>query len=403
MMKNKIKLKKYLMITFIFSICILILTLVLNIYEYKVYTKNYNTKIATIMYNIKQKYPEISENDIIKTLNGKDNENEMFSKYGIDINKDSIIVENENMHRKFLITNGVFFGISILILVIIFMKYNKDKDREIEQITKYIEEINKKNYSLHIDEISEDELSILKNEIYKTTVMLKENAENSLKDKKQLKKSLEDISHQLKTPLTSILVILDDLIEEPDMDLNTRQEFIRDIKREIGNINFFIQVILKLSKFDSNTINFMKEKIYVKDILEESIKNVSTLCDLRNIEIELYGDSKISLECDFRWQVEALSNIIKNCIDHSKDDGKIIIEYERNNVYVAIKIKDFGEGISSKDLPHIFERFYKGENSTSESIGIGLALAKTIIEQDNGNIDVESEIGKGATFTIKYF
>ncbi len=402
-MANKIKLKKHLICIFVCVVCLLILFLVINIYEYSVYTKNFNDKIVGMVGKIKEEYPSISDNEIMQIFNSEDSNINIFSKYGIDVNKESIILKNEKSYHRFLVVNIGFLLLSNFILLIIFFKYNFEKDKEINEIIKYIEEINKKNYSLHIDEISEDELSILKNEIYKTTIMLKESAENSLKDKIELKISLEDISHQLKTPLTSILVMLDNIIDNPDMDVDTRVDFIRDVKREVVNINFLVQAILKLSKFDSNTINFSKENILVKDIIDESVKNVSSLCDLRNIQVEINGDEKAQLNCDFMWQVEAITNIIKNCIDHSNTGNKICIRYEKNNVYVMIKIQDFGDGISKKDLPHIFERFYKGENSTDDSVGIGLALSKTIIEKDNGNISVESEKGKGSCFVIKYF
>ena len=402
-MEHKPKLKKYLIYSFITLILLLILFLIINIYEYHIYTKNFNYKISAIVSEIKEKYPNISENEIMHILNSKHTKDITFEKYGIDITKDSIIIENEKKHHQFLIINTIFLSLSFLSLILIFIIYNKRKDKEINEITKYIEEINKKNYALHIDEISEDELSILKNEIYKTTVMLKESADNSLKDKKQLKKSIEDISHQLKTPLTSILVMIDNLIDDEDMDSTTREEFIRDIKREVVNINFLVQALLKLSKFDSNTVQFIKKEIFIKDIIDESIKNVSSLCDLRNIKIELTGDEKVKFNCDYRWQVEAITNIIKNCIDYSKENSKIIINYEKNNAYALITIQDFGDGISKRDLPHIFERFYKGKNSLSESIGIGLALSKAIIEEDNGNISIYSKEGKGTTFTIKYF
>ena len=231
---------------------------------------------------------------------------------------------------------------------------------------------------------------------------LKENADNSLKDKINLKKSLEDISHQLKTPLTSILVILDNLIDDEDMPKEVRQDFIRDIKREVSSINFLVQSILKLSKFDSNTIKFIKENILLKDIVKESVKNVSMLCDLKNVDIEVNGESKAKVNCDFMWEVEAVTNIIKNCVEHSNNESKIIVNYEQNNVYSSITIQDFAGGIDKKDLPHIFERFYKGKNASQDSVGIGLALAKTIIENDNGNINVETD-NIGTKFIIKYF
>ena len=286
--------------------------------------------------------------------------------------------------------------------MIIFLSYNKKKEKDINDITKYIEEINKKNYELQIDSITEDELSILKNEIYKTTIMLKESAENSNQDKINLKKSLEDISHQLKTPLTSILILLDNLIDDPNMNAETRNDFITDIKREIININFLVQAILKLSKFDANTIHFIKQEITLNEIIEEAVKNVSTLCDLRNIKIEIIGDENAKIICDAKWQIEAITNILKNSIEHSQDNHKIVVKYEKNSIYSNIEIQDFGDGISQKDLKHIFERFYKGENASKESIGIGLALSKTIIEEDNGTISVDSN-ENGTKFTIKYY
>ena len=145
-------------------------------------------------------------------------------------------------------------------MLIVFLKYNNSKDKKLKEITQYIEEINRKNYKLNIDDNTEDELSILKNEVYKTTIMLKEQAENSLNDKVNLKNSLSDISHQLKTPLTSITIMLDNIIDNPNMDQETRSEFIKDVKREITNINFLVQALLKLSKFDTNTIKFTNKE-----------------------------------------------------------------------------------------------------------------------------------------------
>jgi len=401
-MKNKIRLKKYIISTLIVSICLLTMFLGLNIYEYHVYTNNYNNKIGAIIHIIKDKYPEITDEEIFTILNSDELDSKDLIKYGIDIDNQSILIKNDKDYHTFLIVNMSFLTISILILLIIYIRYNHNKEKDIKEIIKCIEQINKKNYELQIETISEDELSILKNEIYKTTLMLKEAADNSNKDKINLKKSLEDISHQLKTPLTSILVMLDNIIEDPGMDNDIRNEFIIDIKRNVVNINFLVQAILKLSKFDANTVNFIKKEYTLENIVQESIKNVSTLCDLRNINIELNVKEDSKIICDYKWQVEAITNILKNSIDHSKDNKKIIVNINNNNVYSTIEIKDYGDGISKKDISHIFERFYKGENATPDSIGIGLALAKTIIEEDNGKISVESN-KNGTIFTIKYF
>lgn len=402
-MKNKIELKKYIISTLIVFICLFILFLFLNIYEYKTYTKNFNNKISAIINVIKKDYPKITDKEIIKILNNDTlKTNDFFNKYGIDVNNKSILIKNDRDYHKFLAINLSFLTITVVILLIIYIRYNYKKEKDIKDIIKCIEQINKKNYEIQIDSISEDELSILKNEIYKTTIMLKEAAENSSKDKLNLKKSLEDISHQLKTPLTSILVMLDNIIEDSNMEEKIRNDFIVDIKRNVLNINFLVQSLLKLSKFDANTVHFVKQENDLKTIVEESIKNVSTLCDLRNINIKLNIKENSKIICDDKWQIEALTNIIKNAIEHSKNNSNIIINIENNNVYSMIEVIDFGEGIAKKDIKHIFERFYKCKNTKTDSIGIGLALVKTIIEEDKGTISVESNKLE-TKFIIKYY
>ena len=401
-MKNKIKLKKLLLCIIILSVFLLSLFLIINIYEYHTYNKNFNKKISSIINKINEKYPNITEEEIIDVISSENDENTFFKKYSIDIKKDSILKKNQSSYYIFISVNVLFYVITILIMLLIFLYFNKKKDKEINKITKCIEEINRRNYKLEIDDISEDELSILKNEIYKTTIMLKEAAENSNKEKLELKDSLSDISHQLKTPLTSILIILDNLIDDPEMDKDIREDFIKDIKREINGINFLVQSILKLSKLDTNTINFIEDEVELNKVVIEAIKNVSMLSDLRNVNVNLKIKSNSVIKCDFKWQVEAISNILKNCIEHSNENSDVIVIIEDNKVYSKIIIKDNGGGIAKEDLPHIFEKFYKGKNATSDSIGIGLSLAKTIIEKDNGTISVQSS-DKGSIFEIKYF
>lgn len=402
-MKNKIELKKYLKVALILSIFLLILFVIINIIAYHKYTVNFNNKIGQIVTSLTAKYPLLTETEIMEILNEKNTvHSDIFNKYGISMDKDSIILNNDNIFICFTILNILCVVILIFLLLIIFFKYNGKKDKELRDITNYIEQINKKNYELKIDSISEDELSILKNEIYKTTIMLKESAENSKLDKNNLKKALEDISHQIKTPLTSILIMLENLIDDPKMDPTIRNDFIKDIKREVININFFVQAILKLSKFDSNTIHFIRNTFDLNDILKDAVKNVSMLCDLKNIKINIKSSEKVNIYCDYKWQVEAITNILKNCVEHSFENNIIDILVNKNNVYSFLQIRDYGYGISKKDLPHIFERFYKGENSSCESIGIGLSLTKSIVENDNGTISVESN-ENGTIFKIKYF
>lgn len=402
-MKNKIELKK-MCITSCIVIIIFLITFSILIYkQYKTYTYNFNQKIVGIIDNVLEKYPDIEKREIVEILNSSDKtNNEILREYGIELDKDSVILENNTDFKKFIIIDINTLIVFILMLSIIFFKYNHSESKKINEITKYIEEINRGNYKLNIEENTEDELSILKNELYKITVMLKEVAENSQKDKTTLKDSLSDISHQIKTPITSILIMLDNILSDENMPEDIKKDFIKDIKREIINIKFLVESILKLSKIDSNSIKFIKKEVFIKDIINEAVKNVSMLSELKNIEIIVSGDDSIKTICDLKWQVEAITNILKNCIEHSYENRKIYINYNQNNMYTELKIEDNGTGIDAKDLPHIFERFYKGKNSSSDSVGIGLALSKSIIESNNGYIQVDSELNKGTIFIIKY-
>ena len=395
-MKNKKKYSKLILFTLIiFGIIIL-----LNVMLYYQVNKNYNNKIVNIISTIKEKYPEIKDDELFDII--KNNvKTSIFNRYSFDLDGIVLIKENKTIFVSYFIILLFIYLIICLVYLTIIINNNKKKDKEINEVIKIIEEINNKNYSFKMKDINEEDLSLLKNEIYKTTIMLNEISEISKKDKKELEESLEDISHQLKTPLTSILIMIDTLLDDEDMDQNTREDFLRNMKREVMNINFLVKSILKLSRLDTNTVKFICKKESVKEIINEAILNVSLLSDLKNVKIEInLSDSFIT--CDYKWQIEALTNILKNSVEHSYENNKVLIESSENNAYVKITIKDFGTGIAKEDINHIFERFYKGKDSDYDSIGIGLALSKSIIEKQNGKISVESS-ENGTTFTIKYF
>lgn len=402
-MKNKVQLKKLIVCSLSMIIIINISFAIISYYQYKEYTKNFNDKIGKIITKVKEEYPNIDENKLMMILNDNTEvDKDIFRPYGIAFDHDALVLNNNKNFKSFLVFNLLVLSSLTFGMLCLFLIYNHIKDKKLAEITKYIEDINNRKYRLDIDDNTEDELSILKNEIYKTTVMLKEMAENSQKDKVQLKDSLSDISHQLKTPLTSIMIMLDNILEDPEMERETKNEFLKDIKREIINLNFLVSSLLKLSKLDANSVNFINKEENIGSIVQEASKNVAMLCDLKNIQIQIDGNQSCSICCDFKWQVEAITNILKNAIEHSNIGSKIEIHYEKNNMYAKIQIRDFGVGIEAEDLPHIFERFYKGKHSSSDSIGIGLALSKSIIEKNNGYISVESEVNQGTIFTIKY-
>lgn len=395
-MKNK-TIKKYILSLIILLIFNVSLIFILNRYEYKMYTKNYNDKINSIISNIKNRYPNIEESDIIEIINNEEDSEDILSKYGIDS-----ITKNDKVNNKIRIISLIIIITFDSLIILIFYLYDKNKSKKIKEITKMISKINNRQFDIDINDFNEGELSILKNEISKTTTMLRQVADNSVKDKLNLKDSLGDISHQLKTPLTSITIMIDNILDSPDMNEKTRKKFLINIKREILNINFLVMSLLKLSKFDANVVKFNKESVYLKDIIIESIKNVSMIKELKNITIKVSGDDNIKLLCDFKWQVESITNILKNSIEHTSEYGTVEVNYSENKLYTRILIKDNGKGIDSGDLPHIFDRFYKGENGSDDSFGIGLSLSKTIIEKEGGSITVKSTPNIGTIFTIKY-
>lgn len=395
-MKNK-TIKKYILSLIILLIFNVSLIFILNRYEYKMYTKNYNDKINSIISNIKNRYPNIEESDIIEIINNEEDSEDILSKYGIDS-----ITKNDKVNNKIRIISLIIIITFDSLIILIFYLYDKNKSKKIKEITKMISKINNRQFDIDINDFNEGELSILKNEISKTTTMLRQVADNSVKDKLNLKDSLGDISHQLKTPLTSITIMIDNILDSPDMNEKTRKKFLINIKREILNINFLVMSLLKLSKFDANVVKFNKESVYLKDIIIESIKNVSMIKELKNITIKVSGDDNIKLLCDFKWQVESITNILKNSIEHTSEYGTVEVNYSENKLYTRILIKDNGKGIDSDDLPHIFDRFYKGENGSDDSFGIGLSLSKTIIEKEGGSITVKSTPNIGTIFTIKY-
>lgn len=395
-MKNK---KTIILIIVIILIYVFSFNMVF-LYQENIYKEKYNMFVNNIISVIKEKYPDISNKNIIDILNNKTNLN-YLNEYGIDVDDEFALISMHKENKKIFIINNVILGSFILVLSIILIINKNYENNKLEEIIHLIEEINKKNYNLNIKGTDETMISKLKNEMYKTVVMLKNDADNSLKDKLIIKTYLEDISHQLKTPLTVINISLDNLIDNPNMDEKNRNEFISKISKEVTNINNLIQNLLKLSKFDVNVINFVNKSVSIKELINKSIDKISLIADLKNINIKVNILNDFNLNIDLNWQIEALSNIVKNAIEHSNENDIVYINCNDNKIYSKIEIINNGI-INDKDLNKIFDRFYTNKKGYSESVGIGLSLAKNIIEKNNGKIDVYSKDGK-TIFTIKYY
>lgn len=409
-MLRKSELKKIIISASIILIISIISIITINKIQYKKYTNIINNKIVEIISNVQELADkediEIDDQEIIEILRKKSNGTQgtkLLESYGY--NGDYVYINQLNDEMKMTQIYEIILIIAIFILTItIWTLYTIKQNKKIHEIDMYLKKVNSGDYTLKIEENSEDELSKLRNELYKTTVLLREAAENSKKENINLSNSLADISHQLKTPLTSIRIMIDNIYDNPDMDEETKMDFIKSINNQIEWISSLVVSLLKLAKFDAGTIVMNDENVNIIELINNVKDNLSIILELKEIDIILeYDHSKpIIVSIDYTWQLEALTNIIKNAIEHSKNNSKIHIKIEDSSVFTKIIIADEGEGISKKDLPHIFQRFYKSEKSSENSIGIGLSLAKTIIEKDNGYINVKSEEGKGTTFYIKY-
>lgn len=401
LLKRKTLIKVLLTNIVIVLLFIIIFVVVIKM-QNKVYSKIVNEKINDIINNVMEKYPEVKEEDILKIINNRDDSSEnILEKYGYDDELSYIKELRENINKN-LINTAVLIGIFGIASLSIFMRYVLIQEKELKEINEYIKEVNNKNYSLKIEDNKDGELSRLRNELYKTTVILREAAENSEEEKEKLSIAIADISHQLKMPLTSIRIMLDNISDNPDMPQEIREDFIQDISKQVEHMSSLVISLLKTAKFDAGTIKMENEEIDAKKLIDSVINNLAILIEIKEIEVITKIDEKAIFIADYKWQQEALTNILKNAIEHSQPKSNIYIIVENTSIFLKIKIKDEGQGIEQKDLKHIFERFYKAKNCNEDSIGIGLSLAKTIIEQNNGYIKATSEVGKGTLFEIKY-
>ncbi|MPM50445.1 Adaptive-response sensory-kinase SasA [bioreactor metagenome] len=298
--------------------------------------------------------------------------------------------------------SGIITFIVAFLIIYLANLFTLRRYKEIEELSGYLRNISNGNYSMDIRDNEEGELSILKNEIYKVTLMLSKQGEFLKKDKEKLADAISDISHQLKTPLTSMMVMID-LLSEENLNLEKRIEFTKNIEMQLERMDWLLTSLLKLSKIDAGTITFKKDKVKVSELIKKAMSPLLIPMELKEQKLIVDGNENTSFTGDLNWSIEAIVNIVKNCIEHTKNKGVISIFYEENPLYTEIKILDNGSGIEKEDLPYIFKRFYKGKNASAGSVGIGLAMAKSIIVSQNGDISVRSKKNQGTEFSIKFY
>lgn len=293
-----------------------------------------------------------------------------------------------------LVTSVLLAGCSFI--------FTRWRYREIEKLSGYLRKISSGDDSLDVRDNQEGELSILKNDIYKVTLMLSEHRSFLEKDKLTLTNALSDISHQLKTPLTSMMVMAD-LLSDSTLEESKRAEFTQHIRVQLERIEWLVSSLLKLSKIDAGTISFKKDNVVVRDLIQSVVQPVLIPMDIKEQTLSVSGDESVSFTGDLRWTAEALINILKNAVEHTGEGGVISLSFSENPLYTEITIADNGDGIPKEDLPYIFRRFYKGKNASDDSVGIGLAMAYSIITSQQGDLEVRSEKGNGTVFSIKFY
>lgn len=362
-----------------------------------------NEALAVLLGNVKLQYPDIAEEEWIAMLNNAEGYAEgraLLERYGIFAGDFTFAADRAVRGKMLLCLDGILC-VTCIGTAVIFLRYLLVRRGRIEQLKEYVCEVEQGKYVLDITENEEDELSVLKNELYKITVMLKESAELQKRQKNALANSLADISHQLKTPLTSVMVLLDNLSESSHMEEQTRRRFLAEITRQLENINWLVAALLKLSRLDAGVVEFERKQVNVDALLTTVTENIKPAAERKQVRIKREGEKGAVLSGDYRWLTEAVTNIVKNAIEHSFTDSEIEIWVKDNAVYTAIGIRDFGEGVEEADQKRIFERFYRSRYAKEDSVGIGLSLAKEIIERQQGYLTVETR-EQGTLFQIKF-
>ena len=416
--KNKQAVKSLLLIGVVLVVSVVTYISWISWYTHK-YKNMENTYIRCIMENVINQYPDLDMEEIAIILNKSYSELEssttseefdsILRKNGITDNtfyiKDMSDIRNVN-----IIVSTSIIGVMSVLFIICFYIYLRRRKNAIVQLQDYMDKISRGNYELEINDNSEDELSSLKNSLYKIMVYMKEQADSARIKKVMLAQSVSDISHQLKTPLTSTQILLDNLNDNPDMDYATRKKFIYEALNQVNGMSWMIVTMLKLSRIDAGVVEFNNENISINKIIEEAVGNLEVIAEIKNVNIEKNIDNRnedelnksdIYIKGDYNWNREALQNIIKNAIEHSNDKGTVKINITDNDVYTAVYITNRGDKLSDQRQKQIFERYYSEAKYEDNSMGIGLPLAKAVIEKQGGYISVESD-DEETVFIVKY-
>ncbi|MBR0085361.1 MAG: HAMP domain-containing histidine kinase, partial [Lachnospiraceae bacterium] len=296
---------------------------------------------------------------------------------------------------------GIIMAAAGVWFIIMFLMHTKKRYASINELTTLIDRVLHGNAHLDIGGSKEGELAVLESEVQKMTLRLREQADRLSAEKVKMSNALADIAHQIRTPLTSMNLTVSMLSDE-DLSYESRVNCTRSLKRSLAKTDWLIEALLKMSKIDAGTAVFKKERVSVKELIRKAAEPLLIAMELKGQEF-IVNAADETFEGDESWSIEAVGNLIKNASEHTPAGGRIEVTAGENNLSTDITVKDNGEGFAEKDIPRLFERFYKGKNASPESIGIGLALARSIVMEQNGTITAKNAPEGGAMFVIKFY
>ena len=360
---------------------------------------------AGIVGTVAQKYPQ-SEAQVVRDLSAPDAisvslGHQVLGKYGLGDRSAADSGVAAGLLARLLPAGLALIGLVCAGFVFLLVRYQRMLSAQMAGLSTYLRQLEAGDYALDVRDNGEGSFSLLKNDLYKVTVRLREQSELLQKDKTALSNLIADISHQIKTPLTSLGVLADLLVEDPPEQ--DRRAFVERLRAQLGRIQWLVAALLKLARLDAGTAAFKSEPVNVRRLIERVLEPLQIPLEIKKQRLEVHGDDGASFTGDLNWSAEALTNVVKNCVEHTPEGGRIEVSYAANALYTEIIVSDDGEGIESRDLPNIFNRFYRGANAGENSIGIGLALAKAIFTAQSGDITAHSQRGMGTSFEIRLF
>lgn len=345
--------------------------------------------------NIMKEYPECKQT-VLETLK------QWGSNPSHSLDKNILLSFGYSWSDFLRMNKNVVLGIGFSLIIggtlffVAFWYWNQKSSERIKKLTEYLEKINTGGQGLLLD-ASEDEYSKLQDELYKTIMNLYQTREAALTAKKNFSDNLSNIAHQLKTPITAISLSAQMMKEQPSPDYATQ------IERQLNRLTYLEEALLLLSRIDAGTLTMNPTVIDVFTILTLASDNLEELFTKKGISIDIPEINGVDVIVDLEWTMEAIMNLLKNCMEHTPKGTMVHCSYEKNPLYVQIRIWDEGQGFAKEDLPHLFERFYRGKNPKDNGIGIGLPLAKAIIEMQNGTIRTCNLLDGGACFEIRFY